>query len=99
MNPTTDMWAKIETDAYRKLVKEDGEGIQIARVNPLTFFRMLAKIAHGITAAQVGLCNFTPLLTDLILGNAMDVTDPIRAWRSVGYPEEALQRAAQKRIE
>jgi hypothetical protein len=31
---------------------------------------MLAKIAHAFAAAEVGLSNFKPLLTDLILGHS-----------------------------
>jgi hypothetical protein len=63
------LWSKIETEPFKALVEgKDGIGIRLSRVRPLRFFRMLAKMAHGLVAAEVGLCNFTPLLPDLILG-------------------------------
>ncbi|MEK9282825.1 HNH endonuclease [Bradyrhizobium sp. ISRA442] len=55
---------KGEIEKYIK----DGEAIKIARVRPLDYARMLAKIAHSYAVARLGETTFEPLLPDLILG-------------------------------
>jgi hypothetical protein len=48
---------------------------EVARVHPLFFFRMIAKIAHAWTCGVEGAQNFRPLLTDLILGKTEVIRD------------------------
>jgi hypothetical protein len=61
------LWTKVENESFNRLVK-DGHGFKIGSFNATAFCRMLAKIAHGFASAELGLCNFEPLLPDLILG-------------------------------
>ena len=52
--------------------------LRVASVEPTAtftvpeFFRMLAKIAHAYTVAELGLGGFTPFLVPAILGNKLD---------------------------
>jgi hypothetical protein len=50
-----------------KFIK-DGEGYKVARVGPLDYARMLAKIGHAFIVAEYGEDSFKPALTDLIRG-------------------------------
>lgn len=48
------------------------EGYRLARVHPMLFARMLAKIAHTFAVAQYGIYSFLPLALPLILGTSND---------------------------
>jgi hypothetical protein len=41
-------------------------------IDPLAFGRLIAKIGFAFAAAEVGVENFTPMITDLILGKTTD---------------------------
>lgn len=47
-----------------------GEAIRLGRMNPYSFFKLLAKIAHAYAVSQIGLKSFSPFLPDLILGKS-----------------------------
>jgi hypothetical protein len=53
-----------EMDAY----VGDDEGMVLGPINPNTFARMLAKIAHAYAVGYYGYGTFKPLILDLILG-------------------------------
>jgi len=73
---TTDIWTYYDKDAVTKLQAKHKakEGkIRIAAVQPLQFFRMIAKIAHSFAVAEFGVGKFKPLVTDLILGRSDNI--------------------------
>lgn len=47
-----------------------GEAIRLGRMNPYSFFKLLAKIAHAYAVSQIGLRSFNHFLPDLILGKS-----------------------------
>lgn len=56
----------INPDAVRKF--SEGTRIGVGQFHATKYARMLAKIAHGLGVAEVGLQSFRPLLPDFILG-------------------------------
>lgn len=64
----------IEIDDFKKRLAHIGASAPFGTRSPLHFVlfgRMLAKIAHALTVAEVGLDKFTPCLTDIILNGSM----------------------------
>jgi hypothetical protein len=57
-----------------RLVSRRREGLHIASIQPLTFGRFLAKVAHSYAVASLGFESFQPLLLDLIHGKAETVS-------------------------
>jgi len=53
-----------------KYMQPEGQRVKVGTFNILEFYRMIAKIAHAYTVAQIGINAFKPLVTDLILGKS-----------------------------
>jgi hypothetical protein len=56
--------------AFSAVFHKDGRRVRLARVDPLAFGRMLAKIAHAYVVANEGMDKFDPVLVPLILGTS-----------------------------
>jgi len=61
---------EILDETQRRLIDQQRVGIG---VDGVAWVRLLAKIAHGIAVAELGLGGFTPSLPDLILGKNPDL--------------------------
>jgi HNH endonuclease len=76
--PTTDqfhgeIWIKYNEQELRKFAGP-GESVQgIGKFNPLTYGRMICKVAHALAFAEHGV-SFIPLLQDVILGKSAHIT-------------------------
>jgi hypothetical protein len=70
-----EIWGKTSKgeDALR-LVSRRREGLHVASIQPLTFGRFLAKVAHSYAVATLGFESFQPLLLDLIHGKTEAVS-------------------------
>lgn len=69
---TSILWIEEETARFindQKVARIEHE----TSYNPIIFARMIAKIAHAYTVATVGIENFMPLTTGLILGYESNV--------------------------
>lgn len=63
-----------------------GKALHIGKINPAQFARLLAKIAHGVAVAELGLNAFRPFLRDVIL---KDDVDPFQYVGGAGIPDPA----------
>jgi len=78
------------TDRY---IEKHGPGLSISQnFNVVAFIQMLAKIAHSMAAAEIGLDKFTPLLPDLILGTNLELAGYL-VGQSVHIPTMPLRGA------
>jgi hypothetical protein len=78
-------WTWIKNDAAAALAKLGGVGFEIAELHPLTFTRMLAKIAHAHAVMKFGYGKFKPLLIEHIL-SGLENPNPL-----IGGPPEQPQ--------
>jgi hypothetical protein len=75
-------WVRCNEEEMRKYLPKDvdksaeGYGLRLGRIKPVTFARLLAKIAHSYAIAETGFGSFRPLVTNLILGK----TDTLSQW-------------------
>lgn len=63
-----------------------GKALHLGKINPAQFARLLAKIAHGVAVAELGLNTFRPFLRDVIL---KDDVDPFQYVGGAGIPDPA----------
>lgn len=74
-----EIWGKSLPEDMEKYVPK-GIGIDygfgLGKIQPVTFAKLIAKIAHAYAVAELGLNFFKPLATDLILGK----TDTLSQW-------------------
>lgn len=66
-------FAPNEPELIKFLAKHGANSIGIGQFEPLTFARMLAKIAHGFAAAELGVDAFSPTTRSLIRGEDTDM--------------------------
>jgi hypothetical protein len=64
-------WVKYNVDEMRKFA-EDGDLVEIGKLNPFVLARMIAKIAHAMAWADYR-NEFRPLLPDVILGKSPNI--------------------------
>jgi hypothetical protein len=57
-----------------RLVSRRREGLHLASIQPVTFGRFLAKVAHSYAVADLGFESFRPLLLELIQGKSEAVS-------------------------
>jgi hypothetical protein len=69
------VWTHIVEEDLHDFHAKYGCWPEVAKVHPLFFFRMIAKIAHAWTSGVEGIQAFRPLLTDLILGKNEAIRD------------------------
>ncbi|MEI2455972.1 hypothetical protein [Lysobacter firmicutimachus] len=70
-------------------VRDLHEGLRVASINPLSFGRMLAKIAHSYAVAELGPAAFSPLVRELILGSTSTMTHWVGAGTTDLVPSSA----------
>lgn len=71
-----------------RALHESGNAMLVDNFDMNKFARMLAKIAHSLAAAEIGIENFDPVLPDFILGRAPDhASYLVGAWTD-GYGHE-----------
>ena len=95
-------WCKIDDSEFRKFAGRDKEGFRLGPGEPEAFCRMLAKIAHAYTEAELGGSLFTPLLTKYIRGGPLDrlqwigcseeIPAPVTALHEIRITQETFQR-------
>ncbi len=65
---TDSMFFALTTEGeHEKHIRGPGDAIQIAAINPVTYSRFLAKVAHAYAVATAGHDSFVPALPDYIL--------------------------------
>lgn len=69
------VWTHVVEEDLDDFHRKYGCWPEVAKVHPLFFLRMIAKIAHAWTCGVEGVKNFRPLLTDLILGKTEVIRD------------------------
>lgn len=68
--PGADFWrANIPDELQATATRFGGKGFRLGSFHAGYFTRMLAKIGHAFAVADQGLDKFTPLLSDMIVGN------------------------------
>jgi hypothetical protein len=67
-----------------------GNLILVDEFKVMRFFRMVAKIAHGFAAAELGINSFDPLLPKFILGNDNNAGSFLIG----GWPEDGMHQPA-----
>lgn len=79
---TGSIWLKYDTDDVHKLAKPGENFDGVGRFSPLTYGRMICKIAHSLAVAEYGLDSFAPYLPDLILGKSNHLMQYVSAQAS-----------------
>ncbi len=74
--PNGTEWLYISDQEALKEISGDGGAVKIGSVDFNTFAKLLAKIAHGFLVCELGIDNFQPLVTELVLGK----TDEYWPW-------------------
>lgn len=74
-------WHWIDTERVQKLNEKHGiDTMHVGSMEPLSYARFMAKIAHCCTVAELGVDGFTPVTVDLILGRS----DAMNYWVGCG---------------
>lgn len=74
-------WSWVDKERVAKLLSERGIGtFSTGKADPYAWARLMAKIAHCCTVAEVGIEGFTPLTVDLIIGEKQ----PMNYWVGCG---------------
>lgn len=64
-------WVAMDMDDFGKYAQNDREGFRIGPRNTEHFCKLLAKIAHAYSVAELGLDTFEPFLTRYIRGSSL----------------------------
>jgi hypothetical protein len=68
-----DLWHSLKEEQLDAFIELYGRSAQQGMFNPLAWFRLVAKIAHGFAVMVEGYGSFRPLLQRLILGKSQRV--------------------------
>lgn len=71
---------KISQEEFKKFAPSDKDGFRIAPMDPNSYCRMLAKIAHAYAVAELGESSFRPYLRNIIRGEPFATVAPLLRW-------------------
>ncbi len=70
-NFTYNCWVAMDMVEFKKYAQNDREGLRLGPRNTEHFCKLLAKIAHAYSVAELGLDAFEPFLTQYIRGSSL----------------------------
>lgn len=88
-----EIWGKSAPEDIAKYIPKGIKidyGFQLGKIQPITFARQIAKIAHAYAVAELGLGAFRPLATNLILGKVDTLSQWVGGDWEIPPPSEAL---------